>query len=393
MSWREIGEARLDEPVPDALTLRAPSEAWPHVSGGAAGNGRVALELGYTRGLLWTCELPEGPPVLELLALGDRVLALRTPARDRRQRVELIDGEGRHVRTIEGLCGDWAIDVPREMLVGRTTDAELGAWSLRDPQARPILVFNRLGGREVDALRFVDDLLIALTHEPRTLGGPPSDVMIDVVRIPSYGDLSRWRTLRGVTRVAERITDQIDRAVIGLDPAGVILATEHELWWGDWRLRQRGRRTLEAATVPLRSCPRDDGSGWLLAEHEGRTQLWQVVVGKRIAAHLLDAGLADAELLVGPDDGVVVPGSTQVASFDPEGAERWSVAREGDPTGLIDEHGIALFSDAGSLISMDSDGARATVWIAPESIARLGPLAATNERLWVGADRLVFGLR
>jgi hypothetical protein len=44
------------------------------------------------------------------------------------------------------------------------------------------------------------------------------------------------------------------------------------------------------------------------------------------------------------------------------------------------------------LISTDSLGTRATVWTAPDGVARLGPLAATAKRMWVGAGQRVFGL-
>lgn len=400
--WEEIGEPKLDEPTPAELSLLAPTDAWPHATGGIAGNGRAALGLGFARTTRFACELPEGPPVLRLLAIDDGVLAIRAPDSERRQRVELIDGDGKHLQTIEGLHGDWALDVRASMLLGRTLDAELGAWSLTEPEQRPILVFNRLNGRELDTLRFCDDMLVAVTRPVKVLGGPPPDVLVDVVRIPSYDDVSRWRSLRSRVRVAERIAEGLDRVVLGFDPAGLVLASSEELssrpggraelWWGDWYLRERNRLEPGPSVLPLQVAPRGDGSSWALLEREGRTELWHLAVGVCIAAFTLDPALVDGVLLIAPDDAVVISSSSQIACIDAEGALRWSFPRFGAATGLIDAHGVALSSDHGLLIATDPLGARATVWTAPEGVTRLGPLAATAERMWVGAGRFVFGL-
>jgi hypothetical protein len=395
VTWTAIGEPKLEEPTPAELSLLAPTEAWPHVVGGVAGNGRAALSLGYARTTRFVCELPEGPPVLRLLALGDRVLAIRGPDPERRQRVELIDGDGQHVRTIEGLHGDWALDVRAAMLLGRTPDAELGAWSLTDPERPPILVFNRLNGRELDALRFCDETLVIVTHQAKLLGGPPPDVLVDVVRIPSYDDVSRWRSLRSRTRVAERIAEGLDRVVLGFDPAGLMLASSDELWWADWYLRERGRLDPGPSVLPLQAAPRGDGSSWLLTEREGRTELWHIAVGVCDRAFVLDPALVDGVLLIGPDDAVVISSSSQIACIAADGPLRWSFPRFGAATGLIDPGGVALYSDRGMLISTDPLGARASVWTAPEGVGRvdrLGPLAATATRMWVGAGQRVFGL-
>ena len=379
MSWERIGEPKLDQPTP--------SEA-------AVLGARAAIPLGYARTTAFTCELPEGPPVLRLLTLGERVLAVRAPDARRRQSVELIDAEGRWRRTIAGLHGDWAVDARHAMLLGRSPDAELCAWSLDEPERRAILVFNRLNGRELDTLRFVDDSFVALTRPTQRLGGPPSDVLVDVVRVPSYEDVSRWRSLRSRIRVAERIAEGIDRVVLGFDPAGLILVHERELWWGDWTLAERARLELGPELLPLQIAPRSDGSSWMLVEREGRTELWQVVVGRCVEAFVISDKLVDAgPLLVAPDDAVVLVGSSEVASFDADGQPRWSFARSGAATGLIDEQGVALYSDGGALISTGPGGGRATVWLAPEGITRLGPLAATPSGLRVGAGRSVFGLR
>jgi hypothetical protein len=83
---------------------------------------------------------------------------------------------------------------------------------------------------------------------------------------------------------------------------------------------------------------------------------------------------------------------SEVACFGADGALRWTFPRFGAATGLIDAHGVALYSDAGALICTDPAGNRATVWMAPGSIGRIGPLIAAGSRLWVGAGRLVFGL-
>jgi hypothetical protein len=392
VSWEPIGEPKLEQPTPAELCLLAPSDAWPHVTGGVAGNGRAALGLGYARTTRFVCELPEGPPVLRLLAIDDGVLAIRAPDPERRQRVELIDGDGKHIHTIEGLHGDWALDVRASMLLGRTPDAELGAWSLIEPERRPILVFNRLNGRELDALRFCDDTLVAITRPTKMLGGPPPDVLVDVVRIESYEDVSRWRSLRSRVRVAERIAEGLDRVVLGFDPAGLVLASSEELWWGDWYLRERNRLDPGPAVLPLQVAPRGDGSSWALLEREGRTELWHLAVGVCISAFELDPALVDGVLLIGPDDAVVISSSSQVASIDANGALRWSFPRFGAATGLIDPHGVALYSDRSMLIATDPLGARTTVWTAPEGVTRLGPLAATATHMWVGAGRFVFGL-
>ena len=393
MSWETIGEPRLDLPTPAELPLHAPEAAWPHSGGGIAGNGRAAALLGYARTTRWVCELPKGPPVMRLLAINDRVLAIRAPDRRLNQQVELIDGDGQHLRTITGRIGDWAIDSRYSMLLGSTTEAELAAWSLDEPEHKPIFVFRRIAGRELDALRLIDDTLVIVTHQLKRLGGPPPDVLIDIVEVPHYDDVSRWRSLRSRTRVAERITEGINRVVLGFDPGGVILAKPDEVCWTDWTLRDRGRLDPGPSLLPLRSAPRGDGSTWLLTEHEDQTELWQLAVGRCERSVAVDPALVDACPLVGPDDGIVLASSQMIASIDANGARRWSFPRSGAATGLIDPQGVALYSDAGRLISTDPAGARATVWTAPAKVTRLGPLAATRERLWVGGGRLVFGLR
>lgn len=392
--WQTIGEPKLGEPTPAELSLLAPTDAWPHVTGGIAGNGRAALALGYGRTTRFACELPDGPPVLRLLAIGDRVLAIRAPDGERRQCVELIDPDGKHQRTIEGLHGDWALDVRAAMLLGRTPEAELAAWSLFEPERRPILVFNRVNGRELDALRFCDDTLVIVTRPEQRLGGPPPDVLVDVLRIPDYDDVSRWRSLRSRTRVAERIAEGLDRVVLGFDPAGLVLASGEQLWWGDWYLRERNRLEPGADVLPLQVAPRGDGSSWALLEREDRTELWHLAVGVCIGVFVLDPALVDGALLIGPDESVVIASSSAVACIDAEGALRWSFPRFGAATGLIDPHGVALYSDRNTLISTDPLGDRATVWTAPAGLGvkRLGPLAATATRMWVGSGRWVFGL-
>jgi hypothetical protein len=392
VSWEPIGEPKLGEPTPAELSLLAPTDAWPHALGGIAGNGRAALSLGQARTTRFVCELPEGPPVLRLLALGDRVLAIRAPDLERHQRVELIDGDGQHLRTIEGLHGDWALDVRSAMLLGRTADGELGAWSLADPERRPILVFNRVNGRELAALRFCDETLVIVTHERMRLRGPPPDTLVDVVRIAGYDDVSQWRSLRSRTRVAERIAEDLDRVVLGFDPAGVVLASSQALWWGDWYLRERSRLNPGPLVVPLQLAPRGDGSSWLLTEREGRTELWHIAVGVCIAAFVLDPALVDGALAIAPDDSVVIASSSQVACLDADGLLRWSFPRVGAAMGLIDPSGVALYSDHNMLISTDLLGTRATVWTAPEGVTRLGSLAATALRMWVAAGQRVFGL-
>lgn len=392
--WQAIAEPKLDEPTPAELSLLAPSDAWPHALGGVAGNGRAALGLGSARTTRFVCELPEGPPVLRLLALGERVLAIRAPDPMRGQRVELIDGDGKHERSIDGLHGDWALDVRASMLLGRTPDGELGGWSLSEPERRPILVFNRLNGRELDALRFCDDVLVAVTRPEQRLDGPPPDVLVDVIRIANYDDVSRWRSLRSRVRVAERIAEGLDRVLLGFDPAGLVLASGEQFWWADWYLRERRRLEPGASVLPLQVAPRGDGSSWALVAREGRTELWHMAIGVCIAAFVLDASLVDGVLLIGPDDAVVIVSSSSVACIDAEGALRWSSPRSGAAAGLIDSRGVALYSDRNELIATDPQGARASVWTAPAGLAvkRLGALAATATRMWVGSGRFVFGL-
>jgi len=397
VSWEDIPKPRLDAPTPAELPLHAPTTAWPHTVGGVAGNGRAALWLGYARTTRWTCELPEGPPVVGLLAIGERSLAIRAPGDRLVQHVELIDGDGRHQRTITGRIGDWAIDVERSMLLGATEHSELAAWSLDDPSRPPILVLGRLDGRELDSVRLLDQTLVVVTHQVKQLRGPPPDVIVDVVHIPHYDDVSRWRSLRSQVLVAERIAEGLDRVVLGFDPAGPILAGPEQLWWGNWYLRERGRidpgpGSSPLQLVPRQLAPRGDGSGWLLTGREDRTELWHVAVGRCHGAFVLDPALSDGALLIAPDDAAVIVSSSQVACFDESGALRWSFPRSGAATGLIDPNGVALYSDRGSLIAGDAQGARATVWTAPDGVDRLGPLAATATRMWVASGRRVFGL-
>jgi hypothetical protein len=387
VTWEAIGEPKLEVAMPTELSS-------------LASEGLVTLGLGSARTLRFTCELPEGPPVVRLLAYGDRVLAIRAPDPERRQQVELIDAEGAHLRTITGLHGDWSLDERGAMLLGRTQEAELAAWSLDEPQRLPILVFSRLNGRELDMLRFlggrhdgVEGTLVAVTRQAKALGGPPPDVLVDVLQISGYEDVSRWRSLRSRTRVAERICEGINRVIVGFDPAGLILAHERELWWGDWYLRERARLDPGPDVLPLLIAARGDGSSWMLTEREGRTELWHIAVGRCEQALVISEQLVDARaLLVAPDDAAVIVGSSEVACLDADGALRWTFARAGAATGLIDTSGVALYSDGGALICTDPVGGRATVWVAPGSIGRIGPLAATGSRLWAGAGRFVFGL-
>jgi hypothetical protein len=290
------------------------------------------------------------------------------------------------------LHGDWALDVRMAMLLGRTLEAELGAWSLTDPERRPILVYNRLDKRELDALRFCDETLVIVTRAAKRLGGPPPDVLVDVLRIPSYDDVSKWRSLRSRTRVAEQIAEDLERVVLGFDPAGVVLASSDALWWGDWYLRERGRLDPGPSVLPLQVAPRGDGSSWALLEREGRTELWHIAVGICVRAFVLDPSLVDGVLLIGPDDSVAIASSSQITGLDAEGALRWSFPRFGAATGLIDPGGVTLYSDRGMLIAIDPLGARASVWMAPEGVVRLGPLAAAGPRMWVASGRWVFGL-
>jgi hypothetical protein len=380
VSWEAIGEPKLEVPMPTEVAM-------------PVGDGRSELALGDARTLRFTCELPEGPPVLRLLTRGDGVLAIRAPDEVRRQRVEVIDANGRHLRTITGLQGDWALDVPHAMLLGRTVDAELAAWSLDEPEREPILVLNRLSERELDVLRFVDGALLVVTRPIKTLRGPPPDVLVDMLKITDYADVSRWRTLRSCTRVAEVICSGIDRVILGFDPAGLILAHERELWWCDWYLRGRAQLDPGPAVLPLLIASRGDGSSWMLTEREGRTELWHIAVGRCEQAFVISQQLVDAQaLLVTPNDAAVLVGSSEVACFDAEGALRWTFSRFGAATGLIDARGVALYSDGGALICTNPDGSRSTVWMAPMSIGRLGPLAASASTLWVGTGRFVFGL-
>jgi hypothetical protein len=380
VSWEPIGEPKLEVPMP--------TEAASPID-----EGRSELALAEARTTRFGCELPEGPPVVRLLVRGDHVLAIRAPDEVRRQRVEVIDAHGQHLRTIEGLHGDWALDVPHAMLLGRTVDAELAAWSLDEPEREPILVLNRLSERELDVLRFVDGALITVTRPIKTLRGPPPDVLVDVLSIANYDDVSRWGTLRSCTRVAEVIDHGIDRVIVDFDPAGLILAHERELCWFDWYLRARARLDPGPAVLPLLITSRGDGSSWMLTEREGRTELWHIAVGRCEQAFVISDQLVDARaLLVAPNDAAVLVGSNEVACFDAEGALLWTFPRLGAATGLIDARGVVLYSDAGALICTDPAGARATVWSAPSSIARLGPLAASASRLWVAAGRSVFGL-
>lgn len=394
MTWEMIGEPKLEVAMPAELSS-------------IAAEGLVALELGSARALRFACELPEGPPVVRLLGYGDRVLAIRAPDAERRQQVELIDGEGAHLRTITGLHGDWALDERCAMLLGRTQEAELAAWSLDDPERLPILVFNRLNGRELDILRLLDakrdwldarndavkTTLIAVTRQAKSLGGPPPDVLVDVLQISGYEDVSRWRSLRSRTLVAEQICEGIDRVILGFDPAGLILAHERELWWGDWYLRERARLDPGLDVLPLLIAARGDGSSWMLAERAGRTELWHIAVGRCEQAFVISELLVDARaLLVTPNDAAVIVGSSEVACLDADGALRWTFPRVGAATGLIDTSGVTLYSDGGALICTDLAGGRATVWMAPSSIGRIGPLAASGSRLWAGAGRFVFGL-
>jgi hypothetical protein len=331
--------------------------------------------------------------VVRLLPYGDRVIAIRAPDAVRRQNVEVIDADGKHVRTIAGRHGDWVIDARYDMLLGRTIDSELAAWSLAEPERPPILVFNRINGRELDALRMFDGTLVAVTRPIKVLKGPPPDVLVDVLSISNYADVSEFRSLRSRTPVAECICEGIDRVVLGFDPAGLILAHERELWWSDWYLRERARFDPGPEVLCLQIAARQDGSCWMLTEREGRTELWQLVVGRCVQAFVLSENLIDARLLVAPDDSAVLVGSSEVACFDDEGSLRWTFPRVGAAMGLIDPHAVALYSDGGALICTDMHGSRATVWTAPGSIVRIGPLGGTASRLWVGAGQLVFGLR
>ncbi|MFV8750418.1 hypothetical protein ACNOYE_07690 [Nannocystaceae bacterium ST9] len=384
--WLPVGASKPASPI--ELELVAPAEAWPHRDGPAAGTGRTRVPLAIDRRAAWATTLPEGPRVSELRAIGGRVLALREPDPLGRQTLELLDDKGQHLRTIVGLAGDWAID-PRGVLLGRTIDRELAAWTLDQPERPPAFVSARFDARELIATRVLGDRLLVITRQPRTLQRQP-DLLIDMLRIPDHAQVSRWRSLK-IERLAERIAELCDRAVLGFDAAGPLLASEGELAWFDWQLGLRARVDCPLRVIAL--APRSDARTWLLAERAGKPELWKIGPGVCERVIALEPALTDANaILVAPDDAAVLVSSTRIACFDERGEPRWTFARRGRATGIVDPRGTTLVGHDAKLIAVDSTGKFSPVWTAPGDVAELGPIAAASGMVWVGAGSRLFAL-
>jgi hypothetical protein len=342
---------------------------------------RVSTWLGRRRETAWS-STSELPPVLDILAVGDRVIAVREPDADREQLVDVLDDAGARQCTIRGRRGPWTIDPRGPMLLGSSPTGEPSAWSLAEPAAEPILWSTRFNGRDLCELRMLDDFLLAAAVEPQRLGGPPPSVFVAAIRIPDWDDVSRWGTLRGTTRVAERVAGDITHFVLGVEPAGPILATDDHVCWTDWSLQPRAELDLEGH--PLLASARSDARIWMLALHGDEPELRILAPGRCEARVPVHAAFGPAErLLVTPDDGAILVAPTRIQSFDAQGGFRWKLARQGAARALVDTTGTILFTHGSALIEASPDGACREVWTAPPPTPSLGPMAL------LGDDRLV----
>jgi hypothetical protein len=327
--------------------------------------------------------------VVEILAAGEHVIVVREA--DGEQLVQLLDGSGAPLSTIRGKSGPWAMDLRGPMLLGSSSDGEPSAWSLRDPSAPPILWSTRSSGRHLCDLRMLDDLLLATAVEPQRLGGPPPSAFVAVIRISDWRDVSRWGTLRGTTRVAERVAWNVTHVVLGVEPAGPILATNDHVCWTDWSLQPRAELELEGH--PLLASPRSDARSWMLALRNDEPELRIVAPGRCEAQFPVHDAFRHAErLLVTPDDGAILVAPTRIQSFDAHGGFRWKFARQGAPRALVDTTGTVLFTHGSAVIAAAPDGTCRALWTAPPPASSLGPLTVIGDALLVASGPDLFAV-
>lgn len=368
-----------------------PTDAGLHARVSAAGNGRVPGTIGQARRLAWSSAGTDLARVSDVLAHGDHVVVVRDADRDLLQRVDVLDHQGRVRQTIVGRRGPWVVDARGPKILGSSRTGHPTAWSLADPDASPIMWSTRFGERELRDLRMLDARLVATGLQPRRIDGVPPSVLVATIEIASWDDVSPFRTLRSATGLAECIADSTAHAVLGIEPAGPILATDEHIAWMDWSLELRAE--LELPGHPIVVTPRSDGRAWMLALRDGEPELRVLSPGACELAIPVHHAFIDAErLLVAPDDAVIVVSPSRIQCFDAHGGFRWKFARDGAARALVDANGSTLFTHGGSVIAADPSGQCQPVWTAPPGTARLGALTLVDDELLVSAGSDVLAL-
>lgn len=375
--WLAIGEPKLEHLAPRVLEPQ-----------------RTQLDLRQARRTLAAIELPEGRPLARLLPVGEGLLVVREPDPLGVVELLLLDASLVTLAELEGLRADWAVDEARGVLLGRTLEGSLAAWTLADLASPPVALSARFEGRELDALRIVEDLVVSATRKPRLLGAEPLDVVLDVHHIGDYQTRTRFASLKHARRIAERSTSGCSRVLVELDLSGIVVASEGELSWFDWTLRARAELAHEAEVVQL--ARRGDGRCWAQVDLDGQPELWLLstgVIEQRIA---LDPDIAwprareRGSLLVAPDGAAVLIASKRVACLD-AGALRWVYERRGRACGVIDEQGTTVVGHDRGLVAFAGSGEAAAVWT-DESERGIEAIACGPTRVWVGAGRWIRAL-
>ena len=379
------------EVAPAPSRVLDPADAGSHARASAAGNGRVPDTLARTRRVAWSSTGSDLPPVIDLLAHGEHVVVVREPMHDLLQGVDVLDHEGQSRQTIVGRRSPWVVDPRGSMLLGSSRTGHPTAWSLVEANASPIIWSTRFGQRELRDVRLLGDRLIATGVHPRGIDGSPASVLVATIGIASWDDVSPLGTLRSTTLIAESVADSTAHAVLGIHPAGPILATDDHIAWTDWSLEVRA--DLEISGHPLVVTPRSDGRAWMLALRDGEPELRVLSPGACELALPVHHAFIDAErLLVALDDAVIVVAPSRIQCFDASGSFRWKFARDGAARALVDANGTTLFTHGGSVIAADSSGQCQPVWTAPPGTARLGALAVAGDELLVSAGPDVLAL-
>ncbi len=378
MTWLEIG-AKAVELDPPRLVLTGDAAAH------GAANGRVSARLDRPRTRGRVHALTPIPAPTHLLTTPGFLVAVGAPEADGRQSLEIRDAEGGSPRPITGRRSRWVIDPRGPTLLGTSIEGAPTAWSLRDPDARPVVWSTRLDGRVLEAIRVVGSHVLTAALEERSLGGPLPNVVVQLLHVPDFGHVSKWQTLRGAKRIAERIAENTPRVAVGVETNGPILATLDAIYWADWHLRPRGEATVTG--VPMMLSPRSDGrswSVWLTAEGPVLRRLVPGAVDHEQVVH--EAFMDTRGLLVGPDNGVTLVCRERIQQFDANGQLRFKFNFDSCGHAFVDASGTTLFAQESTLLAASPTGQCTEVWAAPPGAGKIAALGVSGDRVWVVLD-------
>lgn len=352
----------------------------------------VSRRLGGAYALERRVERPERSPVASIIASGAHFAIVRERSVEAHQEVDVFDAAWSFVRTCQGLAGDWAIDPRGPVVVGTSREGVPTAWPLQEPAARTFVLRGRLARRVLRAVCCGGDMLFLVAFEPRRLGGPSPNIVVSVVRVPSYERISDFGSLRGTECLAEGMRTVQEGWRISIGTEGILLADDDALWWTDWHLSPVAHRPLRGVRCVALSAAGPRGH-MMLAEGSEGAELWFLARGQcrarvRVSTALL-AGFAPP--VCTPDGGVVLVTDSRIEGFDAEGRPSFRFGRRGPACALVDAQGTTIFTHERRVVAVRSDGTPFDVWTGPEG-AVLGPLAAFSDRLVVGDGSGLFVL-